>query len=329
VTVEASSSYQTWHGLTGGTPVGHLVDFYANDDELVGRVSAYLAGALGPGQAAVLVATPSHCAAIAQALEDSGWDLAQARSTGTWVVVDAGELLCRLSTEGRVDATKFHLTVAPLLRSLAEGGHRVRVYGEMVDLLWQAGDVSGAMDLESWWNGLSHELAFSLYCGYGVGTAEDGPTGRPGTGLGALEAICNLHTEVAGGHIGAAGDALPSAFAEFAPVPTAAKAARTFLRDVLEAWGLASCCDVGEVVVTELTTNALLHARSPFRVVVALSANAVRISVHDRDPVLPERAETSTGATSGRGLALVEGLSVNWGCGHRVDGKEVWAEISS
>src|SRR5438552_269564 len=50
--------------------------------------------------------------------------------------------------------------------SAAAGSQRVRAYGEMVDLLWQIGDVASAIDLEARWNELSTTKRFSLLCAY-------------------------------------------------------------------------------------------------------------------------------------------------------------------
>lgn len=82
-------------------------------------------------------------------------------------------------------------------------------------------------------------------------------------------------------------------------------------------------------VVSELATNAVLHARTPFEVRLVLTDDYVRIEVHDDVRRLPSRRFFSDQAASGRGLAVVEHLSDSWGVVPDGDGggKTVWAEV--
>lgn len=66
-------------------------------------------------------------------------------------------------------------------------GRPVRIYGEMVGILWDMGDVAGAMRLETLWNELRRKVPFALHCGYEL-TARDDRAG--------LEALCRLHGAV-------------------------------------------------------------------------------------------------------------------------------------
>lgn len=294
----------------------HVVDFYLTDHRLVRRVSAFLAASLRDGEAAVVVATPEHRSSIESALAGRGIDLAAARLAGQWVALDASEILGRIRGPQGLDRRRFSRSIGEVLSSVTGGGKHVRVYGEMVQLLWERGDVNGAIALESLWNELSGQFDFALYCAYRALDGEDAGE--------AIEAICRLHSEVVYRH-----GVVParSASAGFEPLPPAAAAARRFLRSVLEGWGLETIVDVAEVVLTELATNAVLHARSPFQVVLSEGPTSLRVSVHDHNRDLPRRYDADLRAFSGRGLYLVEGLSAEWGCSVRPDGKEVWAEL--
>jgi hypothetical protein len=72
------------------------------------------------------------------------------------------------------------------------------------------------------------------------------------------------------------------------PLPGSPSRARAFVREVLGRWSLAHLADDASVVVTELATNVLLHARTDFVVTVERSRSGVRLSVRDSDrsPVL-------------------------------------------
>lgn len=92
---------------------------------------------------------------------------------------------------------------------------------------------------------------------------------------------------------------------------------REFLRDTCERWGLPERDDLTRIV-TELVTNAVVHAGAGLRLRFVLDRTGIRVSVHDRRPgaVVP-----------GRGLAVVARLSRTWGVLHYADGKSVWAHL--
>ena len=81
------------------------------------------------------------------------------------------------------------------------------------------------------------------------------------------------------------------------------------------------------VIVSELVTNAVIHARSSCRVEVCVDGSGVRISVHDADPRLPEPQPHEPRRVTGRGLLLVDALSDRWGVTPVPGGKVVWFEI--
>jgi GAF domain-containing protein/anti-sigma regulatory factor (Ser/Thr protein kinase) len=84
-----------------------------------------------------------------------------------------------------------------------------------------------------------------------------------------------------------------------------------------------------ELTVTELVTNALLHAGAPVMLRLLAILDGVRVEVQDSSPVAPVRAQVSSEAMTGRGLALVGALAPRWGV-DRVPGggKVVWCEVT-
>lgn len=103
--------------------------------------------------------------------------------------------------------------------------------------------------------------------------------------------------------------------------------ARAFVRDMLATWSLADLEWVAAQVVSELATNAVIHARTAFTVALSLDDGVLRVSVTDRSPRQPVRRRYSEQATTGRGLALVERLAVTWGVASGTGGKTVWCEL--
>lgn len=113
--------------------------------------------------------------------------------------------------------------------------------------------------------------------------------------------------------------------------PSAVPAARRFVSQaVTHHGGHGPMLDKTQLLVTELTTNAVLHAHSPIRLSVMPESDRVRVEVRDNDPcplVIPKRPETD--AESGRGLWLVNALASSWGVNCNERGKTVWFEVDA
>lgn len=108
----------------------------------------------------------------------------------------------------------------------------------------------------------------------------------------------------------------------FAPTPDAARAARAFVAERVP----AACRSVAELLVSEMATNALRHAVTPFRVGVVTS-DPVRLEVWDRSTDVPLLRPTTLDADSGRGLHILAVLSTAWGVDVLDGGKVVWCEF--
>ena len=105
--------------------------------------------------------------------------------------------------------------------------------------------------------------------------------------------------------------------------------ARRFVREALGDLGAAGVCDDAVAMVSELATNAVIHARSPYTIVVRGDGDAVRVAVHDRSAVIPRRRAYGVDATTGRGLRLVATMSSDWGIEAESGGKVVWFTVRS
>ncbi|MGH2685138.1 MAG: ATP-binding protein [Actinomycetota bacterium] len=107
-----------------------------------------------------------------------------------------------------------------------------------------------------------------------------------------------------------------------------AGAARRFVGSTLREWECDTLADSALLLVSELVTNAVLHARSALDVVLRLAADRLRVEVHDESPTQPTRKHYSIHAGTGRGLMLVEQLAQEWGVDQLGDnGKRVWFEL--
>jgi hypothetical protein len=121
--------------------------------------------------------------------------------------------------------------------------------------------------------------------------------------------------------------AIADAVLPLEPRPRSASLARRFTADTLGRWGAAELSETAVLLVSELVTNAVLHARSASELVVRMVDNGIRVEVRDDDPVTPSLRTYSLEAGTGRGLLLVESLAARWGSSPDGFGKSVWFEL--
>lgn len=111
------------------------------------------------------------------------------------------------------------------------------------------------------------------------------------------------------------------------PTASSVAAARRFVEEVLSAVGLEEPGWTATQLVSELATNAVIHARTEFVVEVTQTDDKVRVEVHDSSPVVPAQRRYGEESTTGRGLRLVDTMAGEWGVETHARGKTVWFEI--
>jgi hypothetical protein len=147
----------------------HLVQVYEDDEAVVDAISLYAEAALGRREGVLLVVTPEHREAIEARLEADGIDVATVLEWGQLVFHDAQQTLDRFMIDGAPDRALFRLVVGDALDGVraTSRSRTVRVYGEMVNLLWTHNQPA-AERLEEHWNELIEEQRISLFCAYAV-----------------------------------------------------------------------------------------------------------------------------------------------------------------
>ena len=115
-----------------------------------------------------------------------------------------------------------------------------------------------------------------------------------------------------------------------APDRHAPEQARRFVQDACATWGVPRLSRLAAVIVSELVTNAVVHARTPMELTARLSGADLCLSVRDGDPRLlaSPGGGVSESAGYGRGLLIVDTMSDGWGCAPTGEGKVVWARLA-
>jgi hypothetical protein len=104
-------------------------------------------------------------------------------------------------------------------------------------------------------------------------------------------------------------------------------AARRFFRTTLLGWDNGNYEFAAPLVLTELATNATLHARTPYTVRLTLEDTHLVVEVVDSSPRLPQARSYTLDATTGRGINIVNAFSDTWGAREIPEGKVVWAHV--
>lgn len=120
----------------------------------------------------------------------------------------------------------------------------------------------------------------------------------------------------------------PAATASFDTSAGVAQQARATATRAAGAWRLDDD-SLGDVliVVNELVSNAVEHARTPSTLALHLRGSVVRVAVSDASTVPPVVRPFDVRAARGRGMQMVQALSERWGHRRTARGKTVWAEV--
>lgn len=110
--------------------------------------------------------------------------------------------------------------------------------------------------------------------------------------------------------------------------PRSARHARRFVDETLRRWDCAGALDTVTLLVSELVTNAVIHAGSGVELSVRLLHDVVRVEVVDSDPTIPSPKQSGDDETSGRGLAIMDSMAAAWGIDPLPSGKRVWFEVA-
>ena len=170
----------------------HAVQFYDRPEFLSSFVANFVAGALRARAPVVVIARESHRKAFVERHEKLGVDVKAACDSGQLGLYDASEVLATFMVGGMPDPTLFRDRIGEIVHKAISARPRVRlrIYGEMVDILCGNGHRDAALQLEQLWNDLARDHSFALLCAYDMSNFR-------GAGQEAqFDAICRAHTQV-------------------------------------------------------------------------------------------------------------------------------------
>ncbi len=162
--------------LESPVSINHKVQFYGrNDASLIHNVAQHLCDGIDTGDAGLAVVRKDHRDDLIEAMSRLGYRPGDIECAEMLFVRDADETLSEILTAGHPNEAKFDSIVGSVARDmLARSPHRrVRIYGEMVGILWSAGRYAAALRLEQLWNRLIKEPGYNLFCGYDIDVLDE------------------------------------------------------------------------------------------------------------------------------------------------------------
>lgn len=169
-------------------PCQHVVQFYESDEDLIDTLEAFLGTALREGESALVIATGPHLNGLEQRLHAAGIDLAKARAADRYIPLDAEKLFELFMHGGRFDSEGFFEVARNALERCRGSGRSVRVFGELVAVMWAHKHYATALRLEEAWQAQCKASKLSVLCSYPfAGISEDSARMIPD--------ICAAHTE--------------------------------------------------------------------------------------------------------------------------------------
>ena len=188
--------FVSYLGLNGRTdaPRRHEVQFYSADLVLLESFTRFLAAALKDNNAVVVLATKSHRESLVQRLKAEGFNVDNAIQQGTYISLDAADMLSTIMVNGVPDRARFLEGLTGVIASVAKVAKkehlRIAICGECVGLLCALGNPNAAIQLEKVGNDLVKTHNVDIMCAYPLSSFHDAKDVR------AFQSICAEHTAV-------------------------------------------------------------------------------------------------------------------------------------
>jgi hypothetical protein len=149
----------------------HAVRFYESDRSLATIVADFTQGGFENGEPGIIVATPAQRGALLRELSSRSADVVELQRSGTLILLDAHDTLTTFMIDGKPDEARFMSAMSDVIERACRGRSdcTVRIFGQMVDVLWQQDEHEAAIRLEMLWNQLAQTKSYSLLCGYAMG----------------------------------------------------------------------------------------------------------------------------------------------------------------
>jgi hypothetical protein len=147
-------------------PTNHVLQIYDNDDIFIDTLAGFVGGGINAGESVIIVATNTHLKALESRLISYGISVDSLIRDDRYLPIIAEEMLQKFMVDCWPDEQLFNETVTDVLEKAKIHNRKVRVFGEMVAVLWENGHNGATLQLEHLWNKFCEMETFCLFCAY-------------------------------------------------------------------------------------------------------------------------------------------------------------------
>ncbi|HYG15139.1 MAG TPA: MEDS domain-containing protein [Bacteroidia bacterium] len=174
-------------------PCDHILQIYENDESIVAALSQFIISGFETNESVVIVATYEHLVTLDALLLIKGYNLQELKNKSRYLTFEANDLLSKFMVDGWPDEGLFFKAVTEIIKKV-KNNNKVRVYGEMVAILWAQGHSGATVRLEHLWTKLCRQEEFMLFCAYPkIGFTQDITT--------SINHICSAHNKMISGEV--------------------------------------------------------------------------------------------------------------------------------
>ena len=176
--------------LAEAPPGRHFAQFHRNIDVLTESAFVFLEAGLSHSQSLLVIAPPARIEQLYDRLSSAKFHPQSLMDSGQLVLMDSSPIIDQLVSGA--PTARFRGMLGPVLSRLQPFGRGTRIYGEIANVLWEAGETNAAIQLEDLWNDLAGDHSFSLFCGYTMDTRCEHAYASP------LEELGRTHSDILG-----------------------------------------------------------------------------------------------------------------------------------
>lgn len=170
----------------------HVLQIYEDNEVFMKMLAGFVGDGINAGDCVIIIATKEHLHALENSLHDHVISIETLVSDNHYIALDAEQVLARFMRNGRPDEDLFFSFVNELIARVNYKKRKMRVFGEMVALLWAEGHHRATVKLEHLWKQFCQSEPISLFCAYPK-------SGFTGDAADSLQYICNSHSKVISG----------------------------------------------------------------------------------------------------------------------------------
>lgn len=168
----------------------HFVQFYESEAFLIDSIASFVSSGFDSGDIVLVLATAPHLNALRARLLEKQTPIDLFENVGFFVQLDAEKVRADLTVDGVLSSERFNQFFGSLLSQARDTQRPIRVFGELVAVLWAQGKYATAIQVEKLWNGLKTQQPFSLFCAYPLQGFAGKDLAEP------LEQVCLTHSRI-------------------------------------------------------------------------------------------------------------------------------------